>query len=474
VLVPVTRYAHLPPPARPPAHCPVCLERVSMKLGGLMRHHYAHRPGSTCAASTGEGALHLAAKLHLADRLARATAIEVEHRCAGAATDRASGGCSAVEREIWSVRWDEVSIEHDLSGVRADILLLAKGAPAAAIEVRVSNPVDAERAARYARLSLSWLEVPAGEVVGSGDGWSPEMPLPLSASSRFAVQGWRCQRHQRLHDAWVDEQRNGEHPLFRRYVHVYRADSGLRSAERRCSIVPLAIVERRSSGRTISARLEREDTGTTIGRALPVGDAAEARASIHRAFLAWARWMRNGGAVLDSPMPWLAADSIPRPPAARHFPERLRWDEHEATFVGSPNRPALAWPSVEGPGADPDPVLGRHPCFWSALAQRDRPAELNAIVNRVWLVLRPLAWVVDGVERTRASVECFVHRGERWESIGTIHTREFAVRDAGSPWHDRLRPIAESVADAIASGQERRPAIRAVVERAAGLAPEIP
>jgi hypothetical protein len=63
VLTTVGSWKRLAPGKRPPSYCPVCLERVTLKLGSRNRHHYAHRPESACPAAGVEGALHLAAKL---------------------------------------------------------------------------------------------------------------------------------------------------------------------------------------------------------------------------------------------------------------------------------------------------------------------------------------------------------------------------------------------------------------------------
>src|SRR5687767_11811769 len=65
----VSTFAGQKPRERPPAWCPLCGDRVTLKLGEQLADHAAHAAGATCVAQTPEGIEHLETKLHLVREL---------------------------------------------------------------------------------------------------------------------------------------------------------------------------------------------------------------------------------------------------------------------------------------------------------------------------------------------------------------------------------------------------------------------
>lgn len=416
-LASLSAYAHLTPTRRPPSFCPVCRERVWMKLGPRKRYHYAHAaPDSACPAAGAEGALHLAAKLHLAEVLGRLSALPIARLCNRSPNDL-SLPCRASELSAWIADWDDVRVEHAIPSIRADLMLLAGGRPVGAIEVCASHAVDEGKAARYRDLGVPWVEVPAQRIT---DLWRPlwdgDGPLPVVADSDGA---WRCPRHARLFAAWSDHERNGVHRLAGRAVHLYRTDAGLSASVLRAERIPVAAYERREEGRCAEAWLVREDTDARLGQPVRTTDREEAMGTLHRSFVDWVRWTRESrDAVVDSPMRWVPAAGVPTRDLDGVFPERARWDPHTARFILPPNAPSLSWPAA---AEDPEieSLTGTVECFWTALPERDRPAMSHALVGRLWATLQVERWSDDKGGRSRALLYLYVHDGKAWRAWGS-------------------------------------------------------
>ena len=177
-----------------------------MKLGQVVAHHVAHRPDSSCLATQGETALHLNAKLHLAQMLRRMTSVSIVEMCEyhhrslhtgselweKSERDRA---CQSSRASAWPYRWDEVSVEHQVGALRPDIVLLNEGKEIAAIEVFASHAVDQQKSNILASLGLPWLEVRASDVWYDGKGslpWSESAPLPVYRQR--PIPEWRCDK----------------------------------------------------------------------------------------------------------------------------------------------------------------------------------------------------------------------------------------------------------------------------------------
>jgi hypothetical protein len=431
LLTPLSAYAHLPPTRRPPAFCPVCRERVWMKLGPRKRHHYAHAvEHSTCAATTPEGALHLAAKLHLASVLEALRSLRISRLCHRSPNDL-SLPCRAAEISDWIDGWDEVRVEHAIPSIRADLMLLAGGRPIGAIEVRATHAVDEGKAGRYRDLGVPWIEVPAERIT---DLWRPlwdgARPLPVLADSGEAA--WRCRRHAALFAAWTDHERNGVHRLAGRFVHLYRTDGGISAGVMRADRIPIAAYERREEGRCAEAWLVREDTDTALGRPVRLADRDSALRALHTAFIRWVRWTREErGVVVDSPMRWVPDRALPARDLDTFFPERARWDPHSGAFLLPPNAPSLSWPRL-GRDEEVESLTGAGECFWTALPERDRPALTHALVGRVWATLQVESWGEGEAGRTRGLLYLYRHDGTAWRAWGSV---PFALeRAAGFNW----------------------------------------
>jgi hypothetical protein len=442
LLVPVAAYRALPPRRRPRSFCPVCLERVWMKLGTRNRAHYAHLAGSQCAAARGEGALHHAAKIHLAEQLGRGIPVVVRPLCHRVPEERSTERCTAAPETPWPVRWDEVRVEHSLPSLRADLVLMRDGSVVAAVEVYASNAVDDVRAARYRELGIPWIEVPArGVLPEHGVAWTPDAPLPILGDSRLHPEVWRCPRHEGLHRGLMEYERNGVHRVARRVVHIYRTGAGRSAAETRCRAVGVSILERREDGVPAESWMERDDSGARIGFPVRGRDRVEARRILHTQFAEWARWTREKqSATLDSPMRWLeAADAPVR--SELLYPQRLRWDAHAGTFRGVPDLPPLAWPALPALPGEPHPVLGLPRC-WTETHRRG--PVLHAVDGPVWLTLVQHAWTDAEGPAARADLAAFVHDGRRWRTVeGAPFT---ATVRAPAPWTEILAALARTLA----------------------------
>ena len=443
LLVPVAAYRALPPRRRPRSFCPVCLERVWMKLGTRNRAHYAHLAGSQCAAARGEGALHHAAKIHLAEQLGRGGPIIVRPLCHRVPQERSTERCAAAPETPWPVRWDEVRVEHSLPSLRADLVLMRDGIVVAAVEVYASSAVDDVRAAKYRGLGIPWIEVPARGVIPEHEvAWTPDVPLPVLGDSRLYPEVWRCPRHEGLYRGLQEYERNGVHRVARRVVHIYRADAGRSAAETRCRAVGVSILERREEGVPAESWMERDDSGARIGFPVRGRDRAEARRILHTQFAEWARWVRETqSATVDSPMRWLEAGDAPAR-SERLYPQRLRWDAHAGTFRGVPGLPPLAWPALPPLPGEPHPVLGRPRC-WTETHRRG--LVIHAVDGPVWLTLVQHSWTDAEGPATRADLAAFVHDGRRWRTVeGAPFTA--TVRAPGLPWTDILPALARTLA----------------------------
>jgi len=144
--------------ARAPFACLGCGEELVARLGKVRARHFAHRPGSACPLTAPESALHLDAKQRLLalcrDAFAGARRVELLARCP---TCR-----RAVPRDL-AAAGDEAVEEGAVGALRADVLVLSRGKPALALEVRVTHAVDPAKEAALASASVPVLEIDARE-----------------------------------------------------------------------------------------------------------------------------------------------------------------------------------------------------------------------------------------------------------------------------------------------------------------------
>ena len=167
-VVHVGQYAHLKPRDRPKASCPICGEQVVMKLGAKVAHHCAHKPDATCAATSGETAVHLNCKLYIARKLEKELAraqqdgdeprLMVRQVC-GYKAGWYEKTCTETRSIEWVKGWDQVAVELRVGNRQPDVTLLRNGQAIAGIEVHVTNAVSAEKAADLNELGLPWIEV---------------------------------------------------------------------------------------------------------------------------------------------------------------------------------------------------------------------------------------------------------------------------------------------------------------------------
>jgi competence protein CoiA-like protein len=142
--------------SRAPFSCLGCGEPLVARLGALRARHFAHRPGSACPLTAPETALHLDAKERLLalcrDAFAGARAVRVLARCPA---------CRRPSPRDLAGLGDEAVAEGAVGALRADVLVLARGAPALALEVRVTHAIDAEKEAALAAARIPVLEIDA-------------------------------------------------------------------------------------------------------------------------------------------------------------------------------------------------------------------------------------------------------------------------------------------------------------------------
>ncbi len=144
--------------ARAPFACLGCGEELVPHLGKVRAHHFAHRPGSSCPLTAPETALHLDAKERLLAlceaAFSGARKVALLARCPRcrrpAPVDVAALGDAAVE-------------EGAVGPLRADVLVLDRGRPALAIEVKVTHALEPGKEDALLAAGVPAVEVDARE-----------------------------------------------------------------------------------------------------------------------------------------------------------------------------------------------------------------------------------------------------------------------------------------------------------------------
>jgi predicted RNA-binding Zn-ribbon protein involved in translation (DUF1610 family) len=144
--------------ARSPFACLGCGEELVPRLGAVRRRHFAHLPGSVCPLTAPESALHLDAKERLlalcADAFAGASRVTLLARCPT---------CRLPAPRDLAALGDAALAEGAIGALRADVLVLSRGRPALALEVRVTHAVDPAKEAALATAGVPVLEIDARE-----------------------------------------------------------------------------------------------------------------------------------------------------------------------------------------------------------------------------------------------------------------------------------------------------------------------
>jgi hypothetical protein len=144
--------------ARAPFTCLGCGEELVPRLGPIRARHFAHLPGSRCPLTAPESALHLDAKERLlalcVGAFAGARRVMLLARCEA---------CRRVHPVDLGASGDGAEAEGTVGGLRADVLVRSRGAPALAFEVRVTHAVDAAKEAALAACAVPFVEIDARE-----------------------------------------------------------------------------------------------------------------------------------------------------------------------------------------------------------------------------------------------------------------------------------------------------------------------
>jgi hypothetical protein len=143
---------------RAPFACLGCGEPLVARLGPRRARHFAHRPGSTCALTRPETALHLDGKERLLALCGEAFAgrlqVALHARCPR---------CRRVTPLAVAEAADGAEAERAVGEVRPDVVLTQGGHPALVLEVRVTHAVDPTKEAALSALALPALEIDARE-----------------------------------------------------------------------------------------------------------------------------------------------------------------------------------------------------------------------------------------------------------------------------------------------------------------------
>lgn len=217
----VSDYAQLDPGDRPPAFCPVCKRPVTMKLGSVRVHHYAHQPDDICAVTNSETALHLNLKMHIAEELGRNRQFLLENRCSR---------CLDSKPFLWMQDWDAVEVEYGLEhNFRPDVALIKDKKTIVAIEVHVTHAVEESKADYFERQGIAWIEVKGRESLYTGDEvWRAADPLPWYVVERCSAKlpRWMCVDCKKRAAREREERRYhfGDHAI--KPVDIYWPDGG--------------------------------------------------------------------------------------------------------------------------------------------------------------------------------------------------------------------------------------------------------
>jgi hypothetical protein len=440
---------------------------VHANLGARKAHHFSHTPGADCAVRSGETALHLNTKFHIAEELRRGRVLQILEPCAGYGD---ASSCARRRTVAFVQDWDAVRVERGLGALRPDVLLERAGAPVAAIEVFATHEVPPGKAHTLHELGVSWIEVRADQELYAGaTPWTAELPLP--ALRRAPASHWHC-RHCRAVLAERERQRSRKEAeaayrarLRRKaacIVDVYRPNGGgFRE-------VVWWVTEVRD-GAVVAALLWKERRGEVLVQVeIQPGREQQGRDALRRRFDGWLRYHAKQGAHVDRVTDWVRAGELRNQEVDRVFPPRYRRDPTGDWVPAHRDAPPLP-PAFQRKGsrriaareAAPEPPPT------SPLEEIDPLSE--------WLqrVGTPLAAGADSVARAGRLVDWFapdgaMRRRMMWREIWQIGEQRFSgvlywsgtaqpVAGVGSPTaaecEDALREAFELVAVAeIVSG----------------------
>ncbi|NOJ92345.1 hypothetical protein HMI51_05240 [Corallococcus coralloides] len=166
----------------PAVVCPVCRTHLIAKLGDKVSHHFAHRPNvAPCFGSTGEGELHISAKLLLLRSLQRMATEGQEFFIT-----RPCRGCETpiTAPALQLQPGDHAEVEAWLDPARTlkpDLTLWRGEERLALLEVLATHACGPQKLAALERHGVLMVEVDARAIVGAGDHapWVAPAPLPF-------------------------------------------------------------------------------------------------------------------------------------------------------------------------------------------------------------------------------------------------------------------------------------------------------
>jgi hypothetical protein len=192
----VKDFAHLRPKLRPTTYCPDCRQQVILKLGQKNIFHAAHKnPNTDCQLTNPESALHLNAKLHIAEELRKFIPVKVRYPCDGANGESCDSEMTTTLNYL--SEWDDVQVEYSIDQYRPDIVLLKNGESIGAIEVFVTHAIEPEKEKHLQEWNIPWIEVKGNYILDAGNDtpWQITDILQFQNISRTVIK-WRCQRCQ--------------------------------------------------------------------------------------------------------------------------------------------------------------------------------------------------------------------------------------------------------------------------------------
>jgi hypothetical protein len=491
----VSDFASTPVRRRPECFCHHCGERLTMKLGHVLEHHAAHRPGADCPTTHPETALHSDCKLALAaalrDFASPDAVMSYRLRCVGAGDEP----CSRTTVIQWTGGWDSVHIERRLNDAsRPDILLWRDGSPVGAVEIVVSHALAAAKSESLATLGVPWVEIDADPTRRTGQAWN--FAEPIDARRVNDIVPWRCAVHAGIaamsravrvvRESSPADCARATELRYARVVDLYRSSGG---HER---FIYKVVEERLTTGHAGTLRLLR---GTLEVATLPRSEDAPERDDDRAGALALAfradidRLRRDDDTFADSPMRWAgeaAAEFIvqeamfdqrrPDPTVlATTYPRRWffspasrRWflpdDMRDVRWDRAAHDPFAAHPAWRPPHAS---TRAAPEGSWSTFifARRPTPASFVGAVDPTEVAPGIVRLVVD-VETPRRPARRSRRGARRLLFVVTREIDDVAIADA------MLSAQASDAADGemiwLSHPREWRPALRAVPWLAAG------
>jgi Competence protein CoiA-like family len=145
----VNEWAGYAPRNRPSVFCPLCNERLTMRLGENRVYHAAHRRGSKCALTNPETAEHYNTKLLIWSELNQSRDYFVSYKCESCE--------NKIRFNVFD--YDYCEMEKSVNSIRPDITLFKNGKPCGAIEVLVTHAVDYSKRQKFIDYKLPWIEI---------------------------------------------------------------------------------------------------------------------------------------------------------------------------------------------------------------------------------------------------------------------------------------------------------------------------